>query len=63
MFGNVTALEGLHVIGNTGTEVCRTHAPVMRPGILTSYEPGCKKEGVEVRVRGGVAPIWPACLP
>ena len=36
MFGNGTALAGLR---NTGTEACITHAPGMRPGILTGYEP------------------------
>ena len=36
MFGEGTALEGLR---NTGTEACSTHAPGMRPGILTGYEP------------------------
>ena len=35
MFGNVTALVGLHVAGKDRTEACSTHTPGMRPGILT----------------------------
>jgi len=35
MFGNVTAQVGLHVTGKYRTEACSTHAPGMRPGILT----------------------------
>jgi len=35
MFGNVTALVGLHVTGKYRTDACSKHAPGMRPGILT----------------------------
>ena len=39
MFGNVTALVGLHVTGKYRTEACIAHAPGMRPGILTGIDP------------------------
>ena len=35
MFGNVTTLEGLHVTGKYRDR--GTHAPGMRPGILSGY--------------------------
>ena len=40
MFGNVTALEGLHVIREMQETKARwRHATGMRHGILTGYEP------------------------
>jgi len=40
MFGNVTALVGWIYVGKMqGRKACSTHAPGMRPGSLTGYEP------------------------
>jgi len=46
MFGTVTALEGLHVTGK-----CSTHAPGMRPGIITGVDGAGGRVKVAARCR------------
>jgi len=58
MFGNVTALEGLHV---TETEACSTHAPDMRPGIPTpalSFPSPVRVQDSGIRVQGLGCGAW-----